>query len=617
MTIKQLSEKAISKIAAGEVIERPLSVVKELIENSLDAQATKISIIFDRGGRSLISVSDNGTGITKDDLPIAFKRHATSKLDEEELDDIRYLGFRGEALASISIVSRLRAISRAYGSVNAWEINFDENHSSLIPAAHTQGTTIEVRDIFFSTPSRIKFLRPEKIENAACIDIVQRLALSVPNVSFNLTVNGRTTLDYKVSAIHNNHIKLLSNRVIDILSEAFLNNSVHLLYENEDIRITGFTSLPTYREYSSRRQVYCYVNNRMVKDPFLSTCIRNAYYNILPKDQYPTIVIFIEVNTKFIDVNIHPTKAQVRFWYEQKMRNAIYKAIRDSLGDDIRISSQISNKAIALTKQYPQMPDAPQTHVVRLNNISVLDNKEFTIDDGAQIRAEEVLSDIAGSLSPIYDDTKQARRNDADFKQKEIIHNKEILGVSLCQIHDKYIIAATQDCIIIVDQHAAHERLICEEMEQQISARGNLVMQPLLVPEILEVGIPATTALLSITKQLLALGLKVETYKTCDACVCVTGVPAIFSNINVKQLIYNILEDIENFKSVIDQERWKIFADIACRASIRGQHNLSIGEMNSLLRQMERTPFSNQCNHGRPTYIKLSLCDIEKMFWRR
>ena len=629
MAIQLLSTDTINKIAAGEVIDRPLSIVKELVENSIDARASEIFIEIRRGGRNFISVMDNGKGIKKEELPIALERHATSKLNEENINNIQFLGFRGEALPSIASVSKMKIVSRVYDSSSAWEINVSGGQKSDIkPVAHSVGTYIEVSDLFFTTPARLKFLKSEASETTACIELVNKLALSREDISFKLVSNEKKVIDARKQSVP---ILESNARIQNILGKSFIENTIKFYSEHEDIKVYGYTSIPTFNAATSVNQ-YFFINKRIVKDRVLSTAIRIAYRNLIPHNRAPQVVLYLEIEPKLVDVNVHPTKAEVRFRDEQRVRSIIIDAIRSAITkSDIRSSTKTTSETARLFKtESIKQPSALQEKISTMYLQEESNQKQTGLSD--LIKKHEMELSKKVSLYPKPDDAvksykiaekKEDDKYISDFVKKEIAKKRDqhvdkkehSLGFAKCQIDRTYIVAEKSDCLILVDQHAAHERLVLEKIKQQLKD-GSVISQILLVPEIVDLGQVLTEKIIEKTQNLEKFGLGIE--RNGISQILVRRVPAILQDLDIKGLVMAIAENIHLFDDMnLIQERIdEIWGNIACRSSIRAGRILNIEEMNALLREMEKTPLSGQCNHGRPTFVKLQLKDIKKIFER-
>jgi len=642
--IKILSSQAINRIAAGEVIERPIAIVKELVENAIDANATSIDIKFSKGGRNLVSVSDNGDGIRKEELVLAFCRHATSKLRDEKLENIDLLGFRGEALAAISAASKVVLTSRARNADCAWQIALNGSVPDLrdemaptvdrglcpyqvLPAPHGQGTTIEVRDLFCFTPTRLKFLRSEQSENAACVDLVQRFALAFNGIKCSLIINNTRTLTYK-SADN------LERRVRDVLGDTFMENAVAVRYEEDNLKIVGYTSVPTtLPQMSGRSKQYYYVNDRIVKDPMFTTMIRLGYGDTLSKDRFPMTVLFVDIAPTLIDVNVHPNKMQIKFWHEQKVKTALLDAIRSSVGKS-RVARSVDE--YALSRMERGLVGFSSTSFGIKGERDVLESvieKSYRfshLEDNAYSKhfsnREAFLSRDDGKSHEYRQKSLPNIEQDA-FDMKNIaslvtnLHNPEEiedldsgrpwLGKAVCQICETYIVAETRDGIVIVDQHAAHERLVLEGMKE---LSKSIPSQKLLIPDVLDLGAEDVLLLMSIHKALSLCGIGIEQYSRTE--IMVREIPAILGGIDIGQLLADIAKDPEIVHIVVSNQINEIYAKIACYSSIRAGRRLNISEMNALLRMIEKNPIASQCNHGRPAYTRLLIKDINKIFER-
>ena len=630
MVIRVLSTNTINKIAAGEVVDRPLSIVKELTENSVDAKASEISIEISRGGRNFISVMDNGKGIKKEELGIALERHATSKLNEENINNIRFLGFRGEALPSIGAVSKMKIISRVKNDNNGWEINISGGQKSDIkPVAHPAGTYIEVRDLFFTTSARLKFLKSEASETSACIELVNKLALSREDIGFKLISNRKKIIDTRGQRTS---ILESSTRIYDILGKSFVENTIKFCSECEGVKVYGYTSIPTFNVATSINQ-YFFINKRVVKDKVLSTAVRIAYRNLIPHNKAPQIVLYLEIDPKLVDVNVHPTKAEVRFRDEQKIRGIIIDAIRGAITkSDVRSSTQMSNKAIRLFKPI-NIVKQPKNIEKKLYVQEGKEQKQTKLSDlvkSHEARLNEKIiykkpEDESKTPKTVVAEKKEKGKYISDFVIEEISKkstqpiNKDKeeypLGFAKCQIDKTYIVAEKNDCLVLVDQHAAHERLVLEKIKQQLKD-GNVVSQALLIPEIVDLGQVLSERMIEKSQNLQKFGLSIE--RNGISQILVRQVPAILQNLDIKSFVMVIAENIHLFDDmdIIQQKIDEVWGNIACYSSIKAGKMLNIEEMNALLREMEKTPFSGQCNHGRPTFIKLQLNDIRKIFER-
>lgn len=597
MEIRRLPENLINQIAAGEVVERPASALKELVENSIDAQASQIDIIIDDGGKHLISVSDNGIGINKHELPLAIERHATSKLPSDDLVIIEHLGFRGEALPSIAAVSELNIQTRAKNSKDAWSIDVIAGQvKEVYPSSRQSGTIITIRKLFYATPARLKFLKSSQVENSYCHQIILKQALVNPLIGFRLQANGKELLNIRAET---NPENATANRIASIMGVDFVNESINInntkiINDKKHAKLHGFIGLPTLNK-SNYSQNHLFVNGRTIQDRNLSGAIRAAYRDTLPKGRFPVFCLFIEVPSDFIDVNVHPGKTEVRFQDNALIRSLIVGSISRELSFNFTQTSQeLSKEAIN-----------------RFDNQFVSNNKD-------NLLSQSLLKNIniSPSIKPVrssQDDVSALIRNDANI---DINQSKDYpLGVALAQFNKNYIISRNSNGIIIIDQHAAHERLVLEKMK---AARENkkIEKQMLLLPEVISLE-PISLAFIKENILLLnEIGFVIEPFG--EGMIIVREVPSIIGNADIKQLITDLGDDLSStglpssYQAKIDL----ILGTIACHRSVRSGRALNHDEMNVLLREMENTPNSGQCNHGRPTSISLSLKDIEKLFNR-
>ena len=590
MKLRRLPEEIVNRIAAGEVVERPASAVKELVENAIDAGATRIGIAIGGGGRELISVSDNGKGMTPEELALCIERHATSKLDDNDLFNISSLGFRGEALPSIGSVSRLTITSRtADAKDGAWMIAVTGGAiSPPQPAAGSAGTIAEVRDLFYATPARLKFLKSEQAEQGAITDMVKRLAMAHPQISFSLTHNGRCTLDLSGEQGDLPHAR--TARLHAIMGRDFGENSIAVDALREGIHLTGRAGLPTYHRGTAQMQ-YLFVNGRPVRDKLLHGAVRGAYQDFLARDRHPVVALFLTIDPHQVDVNVHPAKAEVRFRDSAIIRGLIVSALRHALaGAGHRSSTAISAAALG---------------AMRPGGLPLSRPSYGQIEAAMQFQAPGLIS---GFSEP------SARFEMPDFSQQPVTDYP--LGVARGQLHNTYIIAQTGSGIVIVDQHAAHERLVLERMKQHLQ-NGRAPGQMLLLPEVLEMDEDAVAALAERAGELAAFGLVLEPFG--PGAVMVRETPALLGECDIAGLLHDLADDIAEWGATYSlKERLEdVCASMACHGSVRAGRQLTGSEMNALLREMEVTPHSGQCNHGRPTYVELKLADIEKLFGRR
>jgi DNA mismatch repair protein MutL len=582
--IRKLSENTINRIAAGEVIERPASVVKELVENALDAGATAVDVTLSGGGRNLIRVSDDGCGMTAEELDLAVERHATSKLAEDDLVNIRTLGFRGEALPSIGAVSRLRIVSRPASGGEAHEIRVEGGRKSPVrPASHSHGTLIEASDLFFAVPARLKFLKSERAETAEAADVLRRLSLAHPQVRFTLASEGREL----VSLRGGNRL----SRARAVLGEEFAANSIELEAEREGVTLSGLAGLPTYTRAQANQQFVC-VNGRPVRDKVISGALRGAYADFMMRGRHPAVVLFITLLPEEVDVNVHPAKTEVRFRDAGLVRGLIVGSIRQALaGAGNRGPANIAAGTVAAFRPEPQAGYA------QLQRNWTPPPRPGFAEAQASFEAFAPPS-AAGSHEP-----PPTEQLDAP------------LGAARTQLHENYIIAQTRDGVVIVDQHAAHERLVYEKMKAQRAAEG-VITQALLVPEIVDLDEASAARLLDVAVDLARAGLVLDGFGPTS--VAVREVPSLIAGGNVAKLVKDLADDLAALDQTtgVEERVDHVLATMACHGSVRSGRRLKPEEMNALLREMEATPHSGQCNHGRPTWVELKLSDIERLFGR-
>jgi DNA mismatch repair protein MutL len=600
MPIRQLPEGLVNRIAAGEVVERPASVVKELIENALDAAATRIDVLTDDGGRRLIEVTDDGAGMPAADLALAVERHATSKLPDDDLLAIRSLGFRGEALPSIGAVARLAITTRHGSEPHAWNIRVDGGTKfALKPAALAHGTRVEVRDLFYATPARLKFLRSDRSESEAIREIVRRLAMSRPDVAFTLAGEERAPVTWQ-ARLPGAAGRLA--RLADILGPEFRANAVEVNGGNEKLAIEGFAALPTHSRANSLGQ-YLFVNGRPVRDKLLIGAVRAAYADYLPRDRHPIVALFVTVDPREVDVNVHPAKAEVRFRDSGLVRSFLVRTMQEALAREGRRTATTGGVAtIAALRpaglsaragwDWRTSPARPGSAFVPIRGAAALaEPAQSAFEVGApsaDLREEEPIAD--GTTHP--------------------------LGTARAQVHETYIVAQTPDGLVIIDQHAAHERIVYERLKAALERTG-VARQILLIPEIVELDESSVERLLARGDELARYGLAIEPFG--PGAVAVRETPALLGEINAQALVRDLAQHMQEWDEALPLERrlMHVAATMACHGSVRAGRRLKPEEMNALLREMETTPNSGQCNHGRPTYIELKLGDIERLFGRR
>lgn len=592
--IRILPPTTVNRIAAGEVIERPASAVKELVENAIDAGASHIDITLLAAGKSLVRVSDNGSGMSKDELELCIERHATSKLPDDDLLHVKHLGFRGEALPSIGSVSRLSIASRKHDAEDAWQITIaGGSEREISPTARKPGTTVEVRDLFYATPARLKFLRADRTEVEQAKDIVMRLAMANPSVSFTFTSDERTIARY--NSAQGELIDARMERLGEILGREFRANALRIDTSREDIYLTGFASLPTYNRGTSSEQ-YLFVNNRPVRDKLLLGTVKAAYQDFLERNRHPVIALFLDMPADSVDVNVHPAKAEVRFRDVSMIRGTIITALKHALaGGGQRASTTVASAAQSLflanmQNRYPASNNFNNNNFMR-GNIA-----EHNLQFSASVMQQAPL----------------ARTQETQMEEYPAYR----LGAACGQVHNTYIVSQTTDGIIIVDQHAAHERLVYERMKSALEKTG-MARQKLLIPEVVQIGEPDASGLIKRAPEFASLGLIIESFG--EGTIIVREIPALLGDTDVQSLINDLADDIREFGDALAlrEKLEHICGTMACHGSVRAGRHLRIDEMNALLRQMEETPHSGQCNHGRPTYVELKLSDIEKLFGRR
>jgi DNA mismatch repair protein MutL len=603
MPVRQLPETTVNRIAAGEVVERPASVVKELVENALDAGAQRIEIVTDGGGRRLIRVTDDGAGMTRDDLALAVERHATSKLPEDDLLDIRTLGFRGEALPSIGAVARLTIATRHAAEPNAWSITVDAGEKSeLRPAALTAGTRVEVRDLFYATPARLKFLKTDRTEAEAIRDVVRRLAMSRPDVAFTLAGEERAAVTWG-AALPGAAGQLA--RLGDVLGAEFRANAVAVQGGREGLAIAGYAALPTYTRGNALSQ-YLFVNGRPVRDRLLLGAVRAAYADYLPRERHPVVALFITIAPREVDVNVHPAKTEVRFRDAGLVRASLVRSLQEALARDTQRAATTGGEATIAAFRPHATPRAGWNW--RASPARPLPQAPLT--DGAT-----ALASFAEAAQAAFDtgapaaDTRVAADTAPDLIDRP-------LGAARAQLHDTYVVAQTRDGIVIVDQHAAHERIVYERMKAALE-RSGVARQILLIPEIVELDAADVERLAARTADLAKFGLSVEPFG--PGAVAVSETPSMLGEVDAQALVRDLAEHMAEWDEALPLERrlMHVAATMACHGSVRAGRRLKGEEMNALLREMEATPNSGQCNHGRPTYVELKLGDIERLFGRK
>ena len=603
--IRLLPAHIVNRIAAGEVVERPASAVKELVENAIDAGATRIAVELEAGGKGLIAVTDNGSGMTPDELTLSIERHATSKLADDDLVRIDTLGFRGEALAALAGVSRLKITSRPAGQENAFAITSEAGETvPPSPAAGSHGTRIEIRDLFFATPARLKFLKTERSEAQAAKDVVERLAMACPEIAFALTTDGRRVLNLDISS--GDLFEGWKARIGQIMGRSFLDNALALDAERDGIRLTGMIGLPTESRPNGRYQ-HLFVNQRPVQDKLLKSALRAAYGDLLFAGRQPMAVLFLELDPERVDVNVHPAKADVRFREPGVVRGLIIGGIKARLSEaGCRTTSSLGEAALgAFTAGGPPSSHFGQARIER--------------PPAAGLREEahtfQAPLDPVSAEGPTFDIGPPMARDEGQDTGPDPAATGS-LGAARAQVFDAYIIAQTEDGLLLIDQHAAHERLVYERLKADLADRG-VIRQGLLLPEVVELEDDLIERLEARRDELERLGLVLESFG--QGAVVVREAPAMLKNADIKRLVRDLAEDlveIDEARSLVDALE-RVAATMACHGSVRAGRRLTMAEMNALLREMEATPNSGQCNHGRPTYVSLAEADIERLFKRR
>jgi len=604
MTIRLLPPDIVNRIAAGEVIERPASAVKELVENAIDAGARRIDVTLKDGGRNLIQVVDDGHGMTPEELALAVERHATSKLPGDDLTHIATLGFRGEALPSIGAVGRLTLTSRRQGADEAWRLTVEAGVKGRPePAALGQGTRVDLADLFFATPARLKFLKSTRSEFGHAEEVLQRLAMAHPEIAFSLSEGERVVLRYAATpGLMTDAAAARLERLSVIMGREFAENALPIDAAREGHRLTGFIGLPTLNKATAAQQ-FLFVNGRPVRDRLLHGAVRGAYQDFLARDRHPLVALFLDLPAEEVDINVHPAKAEVRFRDPGLVRGLIVGASRHALAAaGHRASTTVAAAALGSFRpessgdspwqgSWPSSVAPPRA----LAEAAVMVYAPFEGFARPQAQALETADAARASAAAA-----------ANFP----------LGAPRAQLHETYIVAQTAEGIVIVDQHAAHERLVYERMKQAL-ADGGVKRQGLLIPEVVELDPAAAERLTARADELAELGLVLEPFG--QGAVVVREVPAMLGEVAVKALVQDLADEIAEFGAALGlkEKLEEVCGTLACHGSVRAGRHLNLAEMDALLRQMEATPHSGQCNHGRPTYVELKLADIERLFGRR
>ncbi len=676
MSIRVLPSNLVNQIAAGEVIERPASAVKELVENALDAGATRIEVTLKAGGKTLIAVEDNGKGMDAEDLALAVERHATSKLPSDDLFNVQFLGFRGEALPSIASVAKMKITTRQESAENGWELEIKGGAKGEVrPCSRARGTRIEVRDLFFATPARLKFLKADSAEAGACADIISRIALANPEVAFYLYVDEKKKI--ALPAANGDFFDARLRRAAEVMGREFSENALEVKGERDGMKLSGLVSLPTYNKANTLSQ-YLFVNNRPVRDKLLLGALKGAYAGVLENSRYPACALFLEVEPMYVDVNVHPAKAEVRFFDQQGVRSLLVGAVRSALlAGDKRSADKVD--LAALTDDFvpgQERLDGAAVPGGGLNGAcggtesfaadvaagGVLREPEYTdagsgrnygrdagfgtdagfatgrggvnggyygagmgtgIDAGTAYGADRRFTAFQGRPGSAGGGCGSGVLPELERKFSVRVEEPAAgaedeagpLGVAKAQFHDTYILAQAEDALILVDQHAAHERIVLERLKAAMAAGERLPSQLLLLPEVVDLSLTQKAALAGEFESLAKLGLVLEDF---GAGVMVREVPALLKDAAIKKMVADLADEMAEWgaTTVVEDKINHIAATMACHGSVRAGRRLNIAEMNHLLREMERTPHSAQCNHGRPTYVRLEVADLERLFHR-
>ena len=619
--IRQLDDAAVNRIAAGEVVERPASAVKELVENAIDAGARRVGIEIADGGKTLIRVTDDGCGMTGAELPLALSRHATSKIDGSDLLDIHSFGFRGEALPSLGAVGRLTLQSRVRGEAGV-ELSVEGGVMSAVkPCALNGGTVVTLRDLFYATPARLKFLRTDRAETQAISDTVKRLAMAEPAVGFTLrdVSGGGDRVTFRVEPETGDLFDALRGRLSRIMGAEFTDNALAVESEREGFRLTGYAALPTYSRGTAVAQ-YLFVNGRPVRDKMLIGALRGAYQDFLSRERHPAVALFVDCDPHKVDVNVHPAKSEVRFRDPGVVRGLIVTTLRHALAQaGHRASSTVAAATLDAMRPEAGQAYASQPHAalgagpepVNGPHVYQMDRPSLGAR-AAAYRAQAPapgFADLGDSYSGRVVDTAPV----AEAPAEDV--TRRPLGAARGQVHENYIIAQTEDGVVIVDQHAAHERLVYEKLKRQMAENG-VPAQALLIPDVVDLSSDDAARLLAVADDLSRMGLTVEPFGA--GAIAVRETPAILGEVDSQGLIRDILDELDDMgeTSLVQEKIEAILSRVACHGSIRSGRVMRAEEMNALLREMEATPHSGQCNHGRPTYVELKLSDIERLFGR-
>jgi DNA mismatch repair protein MutL len=613
MPVRQLPEQIVNRIAAGEVVERPASVVKELVENAIDAGASRIDIFTDGGGRRRIGITDDGGGMTATDLALAVDRHATSKLDDEDLLQIRTLGFRGEALPSIGAVARLGITTRHATEPHAWSLQVEGGEKSqVMPAALGHGTRVEVSDLFYATPARLKFLKTDRTEAEAIREVVRRLAMARPDVAFTLAGEERAPVTW-ATALPGAPGRL--TRLGDILGADFRSSAIEVRAERDGVVVEGFAAAPSLTRANALGQ-YLFVNGRPVRDKLILGAVRAAYSDYLPRDRHPVVALFVSLDPQEVDANVHPAKTEVRFRNAGLVRALIVHALKEGLArEGKRTAANSDGAALASFRpSFAPRPSAPGNWDWRSSPAypppgAMAPQGALSAFESAAATAFAEPGQAAFDVGTPTADVRLQETPSADLLDRP-------LGAARTQIHETYIVSQTRDGLVVVDQHAAHERIVYERLKASLAKNG-VQRQILLIPEIVEMDEATVEKLIDRSEELASFGLAIDSFG--PGAVAVRETPSLLGKANAGSLLRDLAEHMEEWDEALPLERrlMHVAATMACHGSVRAGRRLKPEEMNALLREMEDTPNSGQCNHGRPTYVELKLSDIERLFGRR
>jgi len=607
MPVRQLPVQIVNRIAAGEVVERPASAVKELVENAIDAGASRIDIFTEGGGRRRITITDDGAGMTHGDLALSVDRHATSKLDDEDLLRIRTLGFRGEALPSIGAVAKLAITTRHASEPHAWALNVDAGaKSDIVPAALTAGTRVEVSDLFFATPARLKFLKTDRTEAEAIREVVRRLAMARPDIAFSFAGEERAPVTW-AAALPGAAGRL--TRLGDILGADFRASAIDVRAERDGVTVEGFAAAPSLTRANALGQ-YLFVNGRPVRDKLILGAVRAAYADYLPRDRHPIVALFVTLETTEVDANVHPAKTEVRFRNAGLVRALIVHALKDGLAREGKRTAANSDGAAIMAFRPGSLPGSAARGGWDWRRSP---NYPSTSSFGASAPAyANAFNEAAQTIFDTGAPTADVRANETPAS--DLLDRP--LGAARTQIHETYIVSQTRDGLVLIDQHAAHERIVYERLKASLERNG-VQRQILLIPEIVEMDEATVERLVARADELATFGLAIESFG--PGAVAVRETPSLLGKTDAASLLRDLAEHMAEWDEALPLERklMHVAATMACHGSVRAGRILKPEEMNALLREMEVTPNSGQCNHGRPTYVELKLADIEKLFGRR